>query len=125
MGSSETTLIATYSVVTQINQNPDISLVRHLYLEADPSASGTFKHFVLYFYESPGPVDAGYVNPNNGYVVPRLPLRDFSDIYHIVQSERPIYTSFAADDNNFIVYFQIRTDPEPTGQGPIDFSSSG
>jgi hypothetical protein len=38
-------------VVTQGNRDPNNTLSRHLYLEADSSASGTFKHFALYFSE--------------------------------------------------------------------------
>jgi hypothetical protein len=119
MSSSEFTLIASYSVVTQANQDPGNTLARHLYLEADPSASGTFKHFALYFFEPPQSL--GYVNPNNGYVVPFLRLSDFSDIYNIVQSEKPVYTLFYADDSNQLQWFQVRTGAEPTGQGPVDF----
>jgi len=120
MSYIQLTLVASYSVVTQRNQDPANTLARHLYLEADPSASGTFKHFALYFFEPPSSL--GYVNPGNGYVVPFLPLAEFSDIYRIVQSEKPVYTLFYADDNNQIQWFQVRTAPEPTGEGPVDFS---
>jgi hypothetical protein len=120
MSYSEFTLIASYGVVTQANQNPGNTLARHLYLEADPSSSGTFKHFALYFFEPPQSL--GYVNPNNGYVVPFLRLNDFSDIYHIVQSEKPVYTLFYADDSNQLQWFQVRTAAEPTGEGPTNFS---
>ncbi len=120
MSFSETTLVASYSVVAQSNQNPSATLARHLYLEADPSASGTFKHFAAYFMENPA--NLGYVNPSNGYVVPFLRLGDFSDIYQIVQAEKPVYTAFFADDNNQLQWFQVRTGLEPTGEGPVDFS---
>ena len=119
MGFSEVTLVASYSVVAERNRDPNNTLGRHLYLEADSSASGTFKHFALYF--SDDPPSLGYVNPDNGYVVPFLLLKDFSDIYHIVQAERPVYTSFFADDDKELQWFQVRTALEPTGEGPIDF----
>jgi hypothetical protein len=119
MSFSEVTLVASYSVVAERNRDPNNTLGRHLYLEADSSASGTFKHFALYF--SDDPPSLGYVNPDNGYVVPFLLLKDFSDIYHIVQAERPVYTSFFADDDKELQWFQVRTALEPTGEGPIDF----
>lgn len=119
MSVSEVTLVASYSVVTQGNNDPNNSLSRHLYLEADPSASGTFKHFALYFLQDPPSL--GYVNPDNGYVVPFLSIEDFSDIYYIVQAERPVYAAFFADDNSALQWFQVRTGVEPTGEGPVDF----
>ena len=46
---SMSVLIGSYQVV--VSRHVDQAEVRHLYLEADPSESGAFKHFALYFYE--------------------------------------------------------------------------
>jgi hypothetical protein len=114
-----TALIANYRVVVcrHVNQGE----VRNIELKADDSVTGIFKNFALYFYEK-DPDELGYVNPDNGYVVPRLPARDFDNVYHILQTEKKVYASWGAGDDNKLVWFQVGTSTEPLGEGLTDQS---
>lgn len=92
--------------------------VRWLSLEAD---SGRFRHFTIYFFED-DPDSLGYVNPDTGHVVPLLPIRDFDNMYQMLQTEKPVYVYWYSGDDNRIVWFQLCTSEEPLGEGPADHS---
>src|SRR5262245_39608718 len=78
-----------YGVVC--HRGKDDFWVRALYLEAVASEPGAFKHFAIYFIEKDDPtLGQGYVNPDNGYVVPLLPARDFDALYHLMQTEKKL-----------------------------------
>jgi hypothetical protein len=109
--------ISTYRVV--VNRHVDEGEVRHLHLEADSSETGRFKHFALFFYEK-DPDSLGYVNPDNGYVVPFLPVREFDGIYHVLQTEKECHANWHAGGDNKLVWFQIGTSREPLGEGFTD-----
>jgi hypothetical protein len=107
--------IASYNVVLQGNQGPGI--VRHLYMEAAAGAPGPFKHFAIYFTEQ-APTDLGYVNPDDGYVVPFLPLRDFAELYKVLKAEKKVYADWYADNNKKLQWFQVRSSADPVGAKP-------
>jgi hypothetical protein len=102
-------------VVLQGNQEPGI--IRQVYLEAAAGTAGPFKHFAIYFTEQ-APPNLGYVNPDDGYVVPFLPLRDFAEMYHILKTEKKVYAEWYADNNKNLQWFQIGSSPDPVGAKP-------
>lgn len=109
--------ISTYKVV--VSRHVDQGEVRHLYLEVDSSETGAFKHFAVYFYEK-DPDSLGYVNPDNGYVVLLLPVREFDNIHHVLQTEKEVYANWYAANGNNLVWFQLGTSEEPVGEGFTD-----
>ncbi len=95
-----------YSVVCHRGETDQF--VRAIYLTAVASEPGVFKSFALYFIEQDGSeLGRGYVNPDNGYVVPLLPARDFDPMYRILQTERTVYANWYADGDNKLVWFQV------------------
>jgi hypothetical protein len=118
-GLSMSVFIGSYQVV--VSRHVEQAEVRHLYMEADPSESGAFKHFALYFYEKESD-SLGYMNSDNGHLVPFLPLRDFDNIYHILQTEKKVYANWHAAGDNKLVWFQVGTSSEPLGEGLTDQS---
>ena len=111
--------IGKYSV--SVRRGRAHSHTKTLSLQASSSATGTFKSFALFFYENPP--NLGYVNPDNGYVVPMLPEVDFDPMYHLIQTERPIYAGWQTNDDNKLEWFSLYTGEEPPGEGLAEKSN--
>ncbi len=82
-----------------------------------------FQHIVIYFFvqELGNDPDVGYQTPNSThFVVGYANPTDFQDMYHILQSERPVKFFWWADDSDSLYGYQIYTGNEPTGEGPRD-----
>lgn len=106
-----------YGVVC--HRGKDDQWVRALYLEAVASEPGTFRLFAIYFIEKDDPsLGQGYVNPDNGYVVPVLPARDFDALYHLLQTEKKVYANWSAGGDNTLEWFQIGASKDPLPKGP-------
>jgi hypothetical protein len=66
----------------------------------------------------PNPQDAGYVTPTWVVFTPRGSLFTFDRIYHVLQTEKPLYFNWAADEStNRLHWAQISSDKEPIGEG--------
>jgi hypothetical protein len=92
--------------------------VRALRLELD-SSKELYKTVLLVFFEE-NLTKLGIQSPAEGSVVVTLPLRDFDDMYHILQTEAPVFADWLADDEHDLKSFSLRTHEEPLGEGPAD-----
>lgn len=90
-----------------------------IWTDVDQPDSGTFKHVVMYFDDTPDD-DEGYANPETGFVSPRLPIRLFDVYYRILQTEKPVYAHWIADAATKLTLFQLGTSKEPLGEGLAD-----
>ena len=107
--------IGSYVVGTVRYSGP---IERFIYLTPEAGYSGPITNAYLYFRVSPP--DFGYVTPS--VVVPSLPLSDFDDFYHILQTEKPSYLRWGTDSANKITSCGVQTTAEPIGEGLKDFS---
>ncbi len=92
--------------------------VRALKLELTPTEE-LYKSILLVFFEESLP-KLGVQCPAEGSVVVTLPLKDFDDMYHVLQTEAPVFVDWLADDEHDLKSFSLRTHEEPLGEGPAD-----
>ena len=94
-----------------------------------PSTTNSTIKFVLIYFVSVGS------NPTEGYIGyvtdPKYPrvlafarVSDFEDMYHILQSEKPVRFSWSTESssNPSLREFQLLTGKEPVGEGLTDIS---
>jgi len=90
--------------------------------------TSTVQNIVIYFFVGEtitNDTDIGYVTPTTTkFVVAYAPISDFADMYHILQSEKPVHFYWYADTANKVQWFQITTNEEPIGEGPRDLTGS-
>lgn len=80
-----------------------------------PAAAGGW----LYF--SDDPTEPGYATES--MVVGRLPATLFTDLYHIVQTEKPVYLTWEQEpEGNRLLSCGVTTAEEPPGEGFHDHS---
>lgn len=86
------------------------------------SAEGGIKEVSIFFHE--GKVnDLGFANDKTGFVNVNLPTADFDSIYHVVQTEKPIFVHWRCDpEDRKITGFDVSTSEEPVGEGFLDTS---
>lgn len=93
----------------------DSDVTRYLVVEpvkgyAGPAAAGGWIYF------SDAPPELGYATES--MVVARLPADLFRDVYHIMQTERPVYLTWELDaEGNRLVSCGVTTSEEPPGEG--------
>ena len=107
--------ITSFTTVIQGNTTPGI--VRQLYMEAEEEPANALKHFAIYFTEET-PKDLGYVNPDDGYIVPFLPLRDFAEMNEMLHKEKNVYADWFAGDDKKLLWFLIASCPDAVGSEP-------
>ncbi len=117
--------IKSYSVGT--NRQRSSSNYHRRYLSLEPKVpTSQVQHIVIYFYvqeQVSNDSDVGYQTPTSTkYVVGLAPVSDFEDMYKILQSEKPVFFSWAADSSNKLHWFGLSSNPEPLGEGPKDAS---
>lgn len=110
-------LIANYKIESR-RTTGNGGYVRALKLELDPMEE-LYKTILLVFFEE-NLSKLGVQSPSEGSVVVTLPIRDFHDMYHILQTEAPVFADWLADDENDLKSFSLRTHEEPLGEGPAD-----
>lgn len=110
-------LIANYKIESRRTMGNG-GYVRALRLELD-SSKELYKTVLLVFFEE-NLTKLGIQSPAEGSVVVTLPLRDFDDMYHILQTEAPVFADWLADDEHDLKSFSLRTHEEPLGEGPAD-----
>jgi hypothetical protein len=49
-----------------------------------------------------------------------LPLRDYADMYHVLQTESPVWVAWAFDDDGWVEGFEVNTRAEEVGEGLRD-----
>ncbi len=110
-------LIANYKIESRRTMGGG-GYVRALRLELDP-VEDLYKTILLVFFEE-NLSKLGIQSPSDGSVVVTLPIRDFDDMYHILQTEAPVFADWIADDEHDLKSFSLRTHEEPLGEGPAD-----
>ncbi len=115
--------IKSYSVGTNRQRNA-VNYHRR-YLELEPkNPTNQVQHIVIYFFIQEtvtGDSDIGYQTPTSSkYVVGFAPISDFEDMYKILQTEKPVYFSWSADNNDKLNWFGVSSSQEPPGEGPKD-----
>lgn len=122
--------IASYTVGTNQQRNTDQIDFHRRWIGLIPkSPTPEVQHIVIYFYNGETVADGsnvGYVTPETThYVVGFAHISDFEDMYHILQSEKPIRFFWWLANSNQLYGFQIYTGSnEPVGEGPKDFTKS-
>jgi len=86
---------------------------RYLFLGGKDQETGEFLNFTIHFYETDY-LDMGSFHPGSGVGV-ALPVKDFADMYHILQTEK-VVASFGVDENNKVIYFSMATRDAQIGQ---------
>jgi hypothetical protein len=95
--------------------------VRSLTLKLDKPSDGA-TGVTLFFFEKELPA-FGFLNRSTSTVVVNLPLADFEPTYHILNTEKPVFTHFRIHgDDNKLLSFDVSTSEEPVGEGPVDTS---
>lgn len=86
----------------------------------EASQGGGLDSFMIYFV--PDHDSVGYEDGAN--VVGFLPPEDFSDVYHVLQTERPVFINWSTKgDSKNLDYISVGTRQEPPGEGFQDLSS--
>jgi hypothetical protein len=78
--------------------------VRYIYLAGKNQEIGGNLNFTISFYEAETG-DMGNYSTGSG-VEMGLPLREYADMYHILQTESRIFARFEIDENNKVIWFQ-------------------
>jgi hypothetical protein len=95
--------------------------VRWLTLHLAKAEDGV-KEVSVFFHEGKTG-DLGFVNEKTGFVNVNLPLADFEPIYHIIQTEKPIFVHWRCDpEEQRLAGFDVSTSEEPVGEGTHDTS---
>lgn len=93
---------------------------RFLFLELDPGYQGPGSSGVRIFFE-PDPAEVGRSAAD--FLVVTLSDGYFSDMYHLLQTEKPIFFSWGfEDDGERISWCDLSTTEEPIGEGFTDRS---
>jgi len=94
---------------------------RRLILESIDPNSGSYKYVFIYFFQEPAPSDFGGRTSDGGVIV-NLPLRDFDHMYHLLQTEKPVFAAWGVDSDGIkLNTFKLRTNrKEPLGEGLQD-----
>jgi hypothetical protein len=93
---------------------------RFLFLEPDSAYRGPGDSGVRIFFE-PGPTEIG--RSAAGFLVVTLELDYFSDMYHLLQTEKPVYFSWGFDEaGEQLSWCDLSTTEEPIGEGFTDLS---
>jgi hypothetical protein len=95
--------------------------VRWLTLELE-KPEGEIKHVSVFFYEK-DPGDRGFVNRETGFVVANLPVADYQPMYHILQTEKPVFVTWRTETGeDALLSIDVSTSEEPIGEGFVDQS---
>ena len=96
------------------------SFTRFLFLEPDPGHSGPGSSGVRIFFE-PNPKEIGRLAAD--FVVVTLDPSYFRDMYHLLQTEKPMYFSWGLEEmGTQIAWCDLSTTEEPIGEGFTDWS---
>ena len=110
-------LIANYKIEAR-RATGDGDYIRALRLTAEPTEE-LYKTILLVFFEETLS-KLGTQCPTDGSVIVTLPIKDFDILYHILQTEAPVFVEWLADDEHELKSFSLRTHEEPLGEGPAD-----
>jgi hypothetical protein len=114
---SKCLLIANYKIEAR-RATGDGGYIRALRLSLEP-AEELYKTVLLVFFEE-DLSKLGTQCPADGSVIVTLPIKDFDVLYHILQTEAPVFVEWIADDEHELKSFSLRTHEEPLGEGPAD-----
>ena len=100
------------SYTVEVFRSSDSSDVRLLSLTLE----GNFVAEVRFFSAPP----ASWVSISGNLAIVDLPLRDFSDMYHLLQTERPVFFVAAVEPSPPFQFAKLSAGPERVGQGLTD-----
>jgi hypothetical protein len=93
---------------------------RFLFLEPNPSYEGVGSSGVRIFFE-PDPEEIGRLA--GGFLVVTLEQSYFTDMYHLLQTEKPMFFSWGMEEEgDQIAWCDLSTTEEPIGEGFMDLS---
>ncbi|MGM9511005.1 hypothetical protein ACS5NO_24940 [Larkinella sp. GY13] len=102
--------VETYKVDVFTSSSLNYTLSIRVELKADGALSA---HTVSVRF--PASVPADYLNIGVAYTEVQLPFSQFDRIYHLLQTEKPVY--FTAYEYDAVRFAGFTTDPEATGEG--------
>jgi hypothetical protein len=114
---SKCLLIANYKIEAR-RATGDGGYIRALRLALEPTEE-LYKTILIVFFEE-NLDKLGIQSPSEGSVIVTLPVKDFHDMYQILQTEAPVFADWLADDEHNLKSFSLRTYAEPLGEGPAD-----
>jgi hypothetical protein len=83
---------------------------------------GALRSVSLFFYDE-APRTRGFANDATGHLVANMRTADFDAMYHLVQTEKPVYAHWRLDhSDNSVLSIDVSTSEEPVGEGPVDHS---
>jgi hypothetical protein len=92
--------------------------VRYIHLDGADQETGENLNFTISFYETETG-DMGNYFPGSG-VGMGLPLREYADMYHMLQTETRISARFEVDENNKVTWFAMGTAGNIVGETDTD-----
>jgi hypothetical protein len=96
------------------------STARQLFLKVKPiDQEEPAQEIILLSFKEMNPPKPSVVKGGSLFQI-LMPLRDFDDIYRILQTEKPLYLE--VETSRFDVKLRIGTWDEPLGEGPEDIS---
>jgi hypothetical protein len=112
--------LGTYAV-TRLSSAPGGKSFDSLYIVPHRTYTGPITDVYIYFFRVP-PSDMGYVTPTAVVATPQA--NEFDGYYKIVQTENPVFFSWATlpNDPSKLAWASIGTGDEPPGEGIIDLS---
>ena len=109
--------VDSFKVIAQRSTQSAALRVIRLYLTA---VSGNPLERVDMVFE-PAPHERGRMEPT--FAVLNLPLEDYKDCCHLLQTESPIFVSVITDAARRVIAGSLSTDPESPGEGFEDVDS--
>lgn len=106
--------VGTYSVGIIRRSNELISR----FITIIPEGGSDLDSFVIYFI--PDTETVGY--EDNRTIVGYLQPADFRDVYHVLQTENPVYLNWSTKGRKDVDYLSVGTRQEPPGEGFSDRS---
>ena len=109
--------IKSYEVIVQ--RSAESPIRRVLRLDLKPIRGNPVKTAEISF--EPDPKSLGDLSDSTPLL--RLPLDDFDNAYHLLQTEKPVYFSWGFDEGGEkLAWCDLSTTEEPIGEGFTDMS---
>ena len=115
--------IESYRVTTFRSSDTTKPVIRELDLKPTHTNRGTDRILIQFISNANLLDDLGVGSLVQNVIGVHAPISDFDHMYHILQTENPVYFYWKAGDRGLLIHFGISTNVEPTGEGLIDHSS--
>lgn len=104
--------VSTYKV--DVFKSSTLNYIRSIRLSLKPTASAAPHTVSIQFHSSPA---SDWVSIGNTFSTVHMNLDRYDDMYHILQTEKPVYFTAYELGNPAIRFAGLTTDPEATGEG--------